>query len=182
MPGDDATSRGGSGSADKSALFDRFYGELRVIAQRYMRGERVNHTLQPTALVNEAFLRLAASGPAPVDDRVHFLRLAARTMRRVLVDHARMKHAERRGGALVRVTLTNGLEPADENATFDMLELDTALEKLAALHDRQATVIDLRYFAGLTVEEVAETLGTSPRTVKGDTRVAMAWLRRELGG
>jgi len=160
------------------ALFEQLYGELRLVARRYMGGEKANHTLQPTALVNEAFLRLAESSGIAIEDRVHFLRLAARTMRRILVDHARKKGAERHGGLMTRVTLTDQL--TGDTPEFDLLALDEALDKLDKLSARQAAIIEMRYVVGLNVEEVAAELGVSERTVKGDTRVAMAWLRREL--
>jgi RNA polymerase sigma factor (TIGR02999 family) len=143
-----------------------------------MGGERANHTLQPTALVNEAFLRLAESSPIAIEDRVHFLRLAARTMRHILVDHARKKGAARHGGMMTRVTLTDDITGV--SPTFDLLALDEALGKLEKLSERQATTIEMRFIVGLNVDEVARELGVSERTVKGDTRVAMAWLRREL--
>jgi RNA polymerase sigma factor (TIGR02999 family) len=159
-------------------LFEQLYGELRAVARRYMGGERANHTLQPTALVNEAFLRIAESSPIAIEDRVHFLRLAARTMRHILVDHARKKGAARHGGAMTRVTLTDDITAAAP--TWDLLELDEALHRLEQLSERQAMIIEMRYIIGLTVEEVAKEIGVSERTVKGDTRVAMAWLRRAL--
>jgi RNA polymerase sigma-70 factor, ECF subfamily len=143
-----------------------------------MARERANHTLQPTALVNEAFIRLAKSGAVNISDRAHFLRLAARTMRRILVDHAREKAATRRGSYVTHVSLGDAI-PAP-SSTFDLLALDVGLEKLAALSERQADVIQLRFFMGLTVDEVATELELSPRTIKNDTRVALAWLRREL--
>ena len=158
-------------------LFDQLYDELRSIAGRYMARERADHTLQPTALVNEAFIRLAKTGAVNTNDRSHFLRLAARTMRRILVDHARQKDADRRGKHVTHVTLS---DVGVASSTFDLVALGVGLEKLSALSERQATVIDLRFFIGFTVEEVAAELNISPRTVKGDTRVALAWLRREL--
>jgi RNA polymerase sigma-70 factor (ECF subfamily) len=161
-------------------LFDQLYAELRAIAARYMARERANHTLQPTALVNEAFIRLAKSRAVNTTDRAHFLRLAARTMRRILVDHAREKAAQRRGNNVTHVSLSEGV--AGPASTFDVLALDLGLEKLSQLSDRQASVIELRFFIGLTVDEVASELSVSPRTVKTDTRIALAWLRRELAG
>jgi RNA polymerase sigma factor (TIGR02999 family) len=143
-----------------------------------MRDERNEHTLQPTALVNEAFIRLRASSDIDLQDRVHFLRLAARTMRHVLVDHARRKRTRRRGGDRVRVTLTDGkqiLEPE-----FDLLDLDRALSRLSEESDRQASIIELRFFMGLSVEEVVAELDLSDRTIKSETRFALAWLLREL--
>jgi RNA polymerase sigma factor (TIGR02999 family) len=159
-------------------LFVQFYEELRMAARRFMRDERNEHTLQPTALVNEAFIRLRASSDIDLQDRVHFLRLAARTMRHVLVDHARRKRTRRRGGDRVRVTLTDGkqiLEPE-----FDLLDLDRALSRLSEESDRQASIIELRFFMGLSVEEVVAELDLSDRTIKSETRFALAWLLREL--
>jgi len=158
-------------------LFEQLYEELRGVARHYMGGERDNHTLQPTALVHEAYMRLVASG-VTIENRLQFLRLAARTMRRILVDHARQKGTDRRGGFMTRVTLTDdaGLAWPD----IDLIDLDRALEKLEQLDERQASIVEMRFVIGLTVDEVAAELGVSPRTIKGDTRVAMAWLRREL--
>ena len=186
MPADDhenhgrAPPPGGVPPGTQDQLFDQLYGELRRIARRYMGGERPNHTLQPTALVNEAYLRLAAAKPLQIQDRAHFLRLAASTMRRILVDRAREKKAAKRGGGLTLITLTDGLVARGGQPTFDLIALDEALTKLAKLSERQAAAIELRYFVGMSVDEVASELGMSPRTVKSDTRVAKAWLRREL--
>jgi RNA polymerase sigma factor (TIGR02999 family) len=173
----DSSEEGGQPSLP-DALFVQFYEELRMAARRFMRDERNEHTLQPTALVNEAFIRLRASSDIDLQDRVHFLRLAARTMRHVLVDHARRKRTRRRGGDRVRVTLTDGkqiLEPE-----FDLLDLDRALSRLSEESDRQASIIELRFFMGLSVEEVVAELDLSDRTIKSETRFALAWLLREL--
>lgn len=156
--------------ADLNQLFERLYDELRSIARHYMAGERPNHTLQPTALVHEAYMRLIKSG-AKIDDRAHFLRLAARTMRRILIDLGRKKK-------FTFVPL-----PDDAGVIFpdvDTIDFDRALEELEKLDARQALIVELRLFIGLTVDEVAAELGVSPRTVKGDTAIALAWLRREL--
>lgn len=158
-------------------LFQWLYKELRPIARRYMAGERAGATLQTTALIHEAYIRLKASN-VKVESRLHFLRLVARTMRRVLIDEARRREGEKYGGDWIRVTLSDSAGVVFSR--FDMIDFDRALEKLAKLHERQATVVDLRFFLGFSVEEVAAELGVSPRTVKGDTRVALAWLRREL--
>lgn len=149
-----------------------------MVARHYMGGERDNHTLQPTALVHEAYMRLVATG-VTIENRVHFLRLAARTMRRILIDHARKKGAPKHGGPFTLVTLTDEAGLVFPEA--DMIDFDRALDKLESLDARQAEVVELRYVIGLTVEEVATELRVSPRTIKGDTRVALAWLRRELG-
>jgi RNA polymerase sigma factor (TIGR02999 family) len=173
----EAGARGGA-LPPAAELFAQFYEELRAAARRFMGGERENHTLQPTALVNEAFIRLMASTDLSLTDRPHFLRLVARTMRHVLVDYARRKGADRHGGGRIRVTLTDGknlIEPE-----FDLFDLDRALNRLARESERQASIIEMRYFAGLGVEEVAAEIDVSPRTVKSETRFALAWLRREL--
>ena len=169
--------RGDAAAIDR--LLPLLYSELHAIAARHMRGERPGHTLQPTALVHEAFLRLVGGTPATFDDRAHFLRAASQAMRRVLVDHARARNAAKRGGAL-RVTLDEGVAGADDGAV-DLLVLDDALSRLAAAEPRWAQVVELRYFAGLEVPEVAEALGISTATVKRDWRFARAWLARALG-
>ena len=154
-------------------------GELRRLARAYMRRERRDHTLQPTALVNEAFLRLTDARRVRWQDRAHFLGISARLMRRVLVDHARSRGYQKRGGGAERVTLEDGLVASPEPAV-DVLALDRALEALAAVDDRKSRVIELRFFGGLTVEETAEVLHVSPDTVKRDWRLAKLWLLREL--
>lgn len=160
-------------------LFEQFYDELRELARYYMAGERAHHTLQPTDLVNEAYTRLVAAAQANVADRPHFMRLAARTMRRILVDHARQKHSLKRGGDFTRVSVSEFPDDSDPLET-GLLDLDIAMDKLGTMSERQLTIIELRFFAGLTVEETAQELGVSPRTVNMETRVAKAWLRREL--
>jgi RNA polymerase sigma factor (TIGR02999 family) len=162
------------------ALFDQLYEDLRRIARRQMAGERLSHTLQPTALVNEAYLRLASSKALNLNDRAHFLRLAVTTMRRILVDHARTKLAAKRGATVTRVTLTDSRIADPQEPSFDLIALDAAIDKLSKQSERQATIIDLRFFAGLSVEETASELSISAKTVKNETRVAKAWLRREL--
>lgn len=140
-----------------------------------MRQERRDHTLQPTALVHEAFLRLAAARPPEWRDRAHFYATTARLMRRILVDHARALGAQRRGGGAVKIALDERLE-ASAMAPIDLLALDTALDALERLDERKARVIELRFFAGLTAEETARELGVSVPTVILDTRLARAWL------
>ena len=171
-------------SGDRAAL-DRLiplvHAELRRIAARSLRAERGDHTLQPTALVNEAYLRLVEQRNAPWQDRAHFLACAARLMRQILVDHARAHRADKRGGGHVRVTLeeealrTRGPE-------VDFLALDAALERLAEQDDQKRRIVELRYFGGLSNEETAEVLGISERTVKRGWALARAWLRREIEG
>ncbi len=160
-------------------LLDRLYCELRFIAQQHMRRERVDHTLQPTALVNEAYIRLVGGSRVAWKDKTHFLATAAQTMRRILVDHARKRLAKKRGGGDVRITLFDNI-PAAALKEQDLLAVHEALKKLGELSERQARIIDLRFFAGLSVEETAKVLEVSTRTVKSETRMAKAWLKREL--
>ena len=155
--------------------------ELRRLARGYMGRERHGHTLQPTALVNEAFLRLTDARQVRWQDRAHFLGISARLMRRVLVDHARARGYRKRGGDAHRVTLDEGLVAVPELA-LDVVALDRALEALAAVDERKSQVIELRFFGGLSVEETAEVLHVSPDTVKRDWRLAKLWLLRELAG
>lgn len=163
-----------------TSLFDLLYRELRGLAVSAMRSERGDHTLQPTALVHEAFLRLADDTGA-IENRRHFFGVAASAMRRILVEHARARHAAKRGGHAPRVSIDDVAVAAP--AALDLVDLeslDAALTELARLDPRQARVVELRYFAGLTVEEAADVLGASPRTVKRDWQMARAWLRREM--
>jgi RNA polymerase sigma-70 factor, ECF subfamily len=155
--------------------------ELRRLARGYMRRERRDHTLQATALVNEAFLRLTDARRVHWQDRAHFLGISARLMRRVLVDHARSRGYLKRGGDAERVTLDEGLVTSPEPAV-DVLALDRALEALAAVDVRKGRVVELRFFGGLSVEETAEVLHVSADTVKRDWRLAKLWLLRELEG
>ena len=155
--------------------------ELRRLARGYMGRERRGHTLQPTALVNEAFLRLTDARHVRWQDRAHFLGISARLMRRVLVDHARARAFRKRGGGAQRVTLDEGLIASSEPA-LDLVALDLALETLAAADVRKSRVIELRFFGGLSVEETAEVLHVSPQTIKRDWRLAKLWLLRELDG
>jgi RNA polymerase sigma factor (TIGR02999 family) len=155
------------------------YGELRRLARRALRGERAGHTLQTTALVHEAYLRLVGA-EVPWRDRVHFLAVAARCMRRVLVDHARARATDKRGGDLLRVTLTEGI--SQEPATLDLVALDRALGKLEGRDPRKARTVEMHYFAGLTLEEIASLHGVAAATVKKDLRFARAFLREALSG
>jgi RNA polymerase sigma-70 factor (ECF subfamily) len=165
---------------DETSLREAVYAELRAIAGAYFREQRAEHTLQPTALVNEAFVRMIGSNTSALESRAHFLALAAKAMRHILIDHARRKRADKRGGGLDRVTLSGVLSSSGEQP-YDAIDLDEALEKLAGIDERQARVVELRFFAGLKVAEVASMLGVSDRTVELDWRMARAWLRRELG-
>jgi RNA polymerase sigma-70 factor (ECF subfamily) len=168
-----------SGAAEE--LFPRLYGELREIADRLLRGEVVGHTLQPTALVHEAWFKLAGpNAPRPVD-REHFLALSARAMRQVLVDHARRRRTLKRGGAAVDLTI------ADDRLGFaipldDLIAVDDALSRLGTQNERLARVVDLRFFAGLSEEETARALGVTTRTIQRDWAKARAWLHAELDG
>jgi RNA polymerase sigma factor (TIGR02999 family) len=165
--------------ASPSRLLPLVYDELRALAARYMRRERCGHTLQPTALVHEAYLRLVHGARVEVRDRTHFYALAASQMRRILVEYARARGARKRGGGARRVTLDdrNAVSP---NGVLDMLALEEALEKLDERSPRQCRVVELRFFGGLSVAQTAQLLETSASTVKDDWRVAKAWLAREL--
>jgi RNA polymerase sigma-70 factor (ECF subfamily) len=163
----------------ESRLIEVVYPELRRIAMRYMRGERAGHSLQATALVNEAYLRLLGEGDRNFQNRSHFFAVAATQMRLILVDHARRKRTQKRQGERVRVELTD-IVAISEDKLDDVLEIDAALERLREWDPRQCKIVELRFFAGLTEEEVAEVLALSPRTVKRDWKVAKAWLHGEL--
>jgi RNA polymerase sigma factor (TIGR02999 family) len=171
-------------TGDRAALdqlFPLLYSELHAIASREMRGERENHTLQPTALVNEAYLKLVGGNGTPAwRDRAHFLSAAARAMKNVLVDHARAYKAQKRDGGL-RVTLTDSNAKSDDpGVTLDLLALDDALTRLGEAEPRWAQVVELRFFGGLEIEEAAEALQVSPITVSRDWRFAKAWLADKL--
>ena len=164
----------------EAALVALVYDELHAQASRLMRRERADHTLQPTALVHETYMRLMGAGDVSWQDRAHFFGLAARVMRRVLVEHARRRGASKRGGGEAeRVTLDESVASAPAQS-FDVLALDEALAKLAAYNERQARVVELRFFGALEVAEIAEALGVSPATVKRDWAFARAFLRREM--
>lgn len=170
---------GDEGALEK--IIPRVHDELRKIARRCMRGERRDQSLQPTALLNEAYLRLVDVRGVNWQNRTHFLAMSARIMRRVLVEAARARRYRRRGADACRVTLAEGLvvsEPPD----VDIIALSEALDEFARIDQRKSRVVELRYFGGLTVEETAEVLGISAETVARDWRIARAWLRRELGG
>jgi RNA polymerase sigma factor (TIGR02999 family) len=157
------------------------YDELRRIARRHLGRERAGHTLEPTALVNEVYLRLVDARQVAWRDRLHFFALASRIMRRVLVDAARARQAGKRGGGVAVVPLEEGDARAAERGA-DLLALDDALEALAAVDARKGRVVELRVFAGLSLDETAEALGVSPDTVARDWKFATSWLRRELTG
>jgi RNA polymerase sigma factor (TIGR02999 family) len=160
-------------------IWSEVYRELRQIARAYMRNERPDHTLQTTALVNEAYLRLFQGKPGRWENRKHFFCTMAQAMRRVLVDHARECHAQKRGGEWEKLSI-DAARLLAENGTEQLLALNQALERLGSLNRRQAQVVELRFFAGLTSEETAAMLDISPETVKLDWRFARAWLQRQL--
>jgi RNA polymerase sigma factor (TIGR02999 family) len=169
--------RGDAAALD--ALMPIVYAELRRIAHLYMRRQREGHSLQATALVNEAYLKLIDSDRVNWQDRNHFFAICSQLMRRILVDNARRKISRKRGGDRLQVTLDEHAAVTDGHAA-DVVGLDEALKQLAALSPRQAQIVELRYFGGLTEDQVAETLEISSRTVRRDWNVARAWLYREL--
>jgi len=172
------------GQGDEAALHQMIplvQRELHQIARRCMAGEQSAHSLQPTALVNEAYLRLVEVQQMNWQNRAHFLAMAARLMRRILVDHARSKGSEKRGGAAMKITLDDAVILPHEPGP-DLVALDDALEALAKLDERKSRVIEMKFFGGLSVEESAAVLRVSPDTVKRDWRLAKAWLLRELRG
>ena len=168
---------------DRSAL-DRLlpviYAECRRIAGLQLAREHRDHTLDPTALVHELYLRLVDQRRATWENRAQFFGVAAQLMRRILVDYARARHADKRGGSATFVSLGAAEDTSDESHVADVLAIDEALERLAAVDDEQVRIIELRFFAGLTVEETAHVVGRSARTVKREWRLARAWLYREL--
>lgn len=170
------------GSGDKEAL-DKLlpvvYDELRKQAARYLRRERAGHTLQTTALIHEAYLRLVDQKNVHWQNRAQFFGLAAQLMRRILVDHARTKKRAKRGGSDIRVSLT-GAKVLAKSEDLNVVALDEALDRLAQIDEQQSKIVELRFFSGLTVEETAEVLSISPATVKRDWSMAKAWLHREL--
>ena len=167
--------------ADADKFLPVVYAELRRLAHHYLRQERTGHTLQATALVHEVYLRLAPRGGDDWDDRARFVGIAAHLMRQVLVEYARGRRREKRGGKdQRRVPLDEAVALIDPSECDRWESLDEALERLARLSARQAQIVELRYFGGLTVDEVADALRISPKTVKRDWSIARAWLRREL--
>ena len=161
------------------ALMPLVYVELRRLAGHYLRQERPGHTLQSTALVHEAFVRLVGTNPPEWQSRAHFYGVTARLMRQVLVDHARTHRAEKRGGDSLKLTLDEGLVGAGKQ-DLDILALDGALNQLAQISPQQSQIVELRFFSGLSIEETSEVLGISPATVKRHWTVARAWLFREM--
>ncbi len=169
--------RAGDASAAEG-LLPLVYDELRKVAGQLFRSERHDHTLQPTALVHEAFVKMVGSARS-YDGRRHFLVIAAKAMRQVLADHARARRTEKRGGTRERISLATTTS-ADLGEDVDLVGLDDALRALAARNARAAEVVELRFFAGFTVDEVADSLDLSPSTIESDWRVARAWLRVRL--
>jgi RNA polymerase sigma factor (TIGR02999 family) len=153
--------------------------ELHRLAHHYMNRERAGHTLQTTALLNEAYLQLTDKSQPPWQNRTHFMAVAARLMRRIMVDHARTRRALKRGGGAIRVTLDEAALVTEERAE-ELLALDEALEKLAEFDRRRSDIVEMRYFGGLTVEEIADVLKVHPNTVMRDWKAAKAWLYAEL--
>jgi RNA polymerase sigma factor (TIGR02999 family) len=163
----------------QASLFELTYKELHRLARSYMRRERGDHTLQPTALINEAYLRLFSQSDRTWKNRAHFFAVAAGVMRHVLIDHARRHASEKHGGARANVALEN-LPLMSAPPRTELIALDNALKKLAEWDPRQVQIVELRFFAGLTEDQIAEILDISPRTVKRDWVVAKAWLQKEL--
>ena len=170
-------SRGDEGALEQ--LFPLVQPELHRLAHHYMSRERAGHTLQTTAILNEAYLRLVENTQRPWQNRTHFVAAAAQLMRRIMVDHARERHSLKRGGGALRVTLDEAAW-VTETRSEELLALDEALENLAAQDPRKSQIVELRYFGGLTVEETAEFLKLSPRTVEREWTMAKAWLYRAL--
>jgi RNA polymerase sigma factor (TIGR02999 family) len=171
--------RGDKESLDK--LMPVVYDELRRQAARYLRREQPGHTLQTTALIHEAYVRLVDQRNVQWQNRAHFFGIAAQMMRRILVDHARTKKRAKRGGSDIKVSLDDATV-AVKGQDLDVVALDEALERMAEIDEQQSRVVELRFFSGLTVEETAEVMGISPATVKRDWSMAKAWLHRELSG
>lgn len=175
-----AWSNGESGAADE--MMPLVYDELRRQARRYLRRERANHTLQSTALVHEAYIRLVGQRDVTWQNRAHFFGIAAEMMRRILVNYALRSGRVKRGGEAVTIALDGGIQVADTSTDVNLLDLDEALCRLAEMDERQARLVELKYFGGLSIEETAEVLGISNATVKREWNVARAWLRAELSG
>jgi RNA polymerase sigma factor (TIGR02999 family) len=165
----------------RDALVPLVYSELRKIARRCLAGQRSGHTLQPTALVHEAYLRLVRYDSIDWRDRAHFFALAAQIMRQILVDHARKQTAAKRGGNAVTVVVDEA-SAASKQASLDLLALDDALRQLASLDPRQSQIVELRFFGGLSIEETAEAVNISPATIKREWATARLWLLQEMSG
>src|SRR5438477_491272 len=171
----------GGDQAALDELLPLVYGELRRLASSYLRRERSNHTLQSTALVNEAFMRLVHQQDVQWKNRAHFFGIAAQMIRRILVDYARSQHAEKRGSGAVKLSLDEAMAvPQALGGDVDLLSLNDALERLAEMDERQSRIVELRFFAGLSIEETAEVMNLSPATIKREWQTARAWLFREM--
>ena len=172
-----AWSKGDANALEK--LMPAVYDELRRMAGYYLRGEQPGHSLQPTALVHEAYLRLIDQTKVEWHNRAHFFGVAAQMMRRILIDHAKAKHRAKRGGTTPRISLDETVHFSDERAA-ELVALDEALQTLAGIDERKSRVVELRYFGGLTVDETATVLGISDKTVMRDWKLAKAWLYDEI--
>jgi RNA polymerase sigma-70 factor, ECF subfamily len=166
----------------RDELLGLVYEPLREIAARHLHREREGHTLQPTALVHELYLKLIDQRRVAWNDRAHFFAVAAQVMRRILVDHARRRNSEKRGGDAVAVTIGKAFDLAVAGSDIDVLALDDALGRLAAIYPDQARMVELRFYAGLTLDETAAVMRVSPATISREWTMARAWLRRELRG
>jgi RNA polymerase sigma factor (TIGR02999 family) len=175
----DRWSKGERSALDE--LIPLIYKELRRLAGNYLRRERQDHTLQPTALINEVFVRLIDQNDIKWQNRAHFYGIAARLMRRVLVDHARARQAAKRGGEMYSVSLSKADQIANQSSV-DLLALHLSLERLEELDPQQSQIVELRFFGGLTIEETAEVMACSHATIERDWKMARAWLRHELAG
>lgn len=171
---------GGGNAAVLDNLMPLVYDELRRQASRFLRKERPNHTLQTTALINEAYLKLIDQRDVRWQNRAHFFAIASVAMRRILVDYAKSRHREKRGGAGEDLPLEDALQISSKEKSIDLVALDEALTKLAGFDPRQAKVVELRYFSGLSIDETAEVLGVSNATVRLDWNLAKAWLKKEI--
>ena len=169
------------GDSNYDVLLPLLYDELRNMAGAYLRQERLDHTLQPTALVHEAYMKLVDQPGLELANRGHFLAVAARAMRQILVDHARQHRAEKRGGSRLKISLSEAITPFSDGEV-ELIALSDALTELEKLNARKARVVELRFFGGLTHEESARELNVSRKTVEADWYMARAWLRRALGG
>ena len=171
---------GGGDTQASEKLLSLVLPELRALARHYLRGERPGHTLQPTALVNEAYLRLVSDQARNWRSRAHFVAVTAGIMRRILIDHARRRHALKRGTQLAPIEISDESEGLCAKGAEELIALDAALNRLEVLNPRHRQIVELRYFGGLSVEETAEALNVSPITVKRDWRVARAWLKGQV--
>ncbi|MBV9497285.1 MAG: sigma-70 family RNA polymerase sigma factor [Acidobacteria bacterium] len=163
----------------RDQLMRLVYDPLRDIAERHLHREREGHTLQPTALVHELYVRFADQRRVEWRDRVHFFAVAAQVMRRILVDHARRKKSDKRGGENIPLTIDTALDVCEER-DFDLVALDLALDRLTEIFPQQARIVELRFYGGLTIDETAEALGISPATISREWTMARAWLRRAM--